>query len=163
MDTIKYLLTNSLTNPRSLAYISDRAVMLGNIPRDTQVYDMYDLTIEAGPITDISVQRDDEGETRAFIKFNHEDSVQRCIDTIGGLGYENLIIDANPTNIRPMSPVNMSNNIVINTESEYNYKKENHIKPFRSRSIPRKKYTNYTTKPRSKNIHKPNKLSSVLV
>ena len=158
--TMNHLLKNALTDPKSLEYISDRTVMLGNIPSETNGYDIYDLAVDAGPITHISVQRDD-GETRAFIKFNHEDSVQRCIDNILGIGYGNLIVEANPINIIPTYQENIPNN--INTsESEYNYK-ETYINPYRSRPIPKKKQKKYPTKPRSKNIEKPNKLSSVLV
>ena len=160
MNTINHLLKNALTDPQSLEYISDRAVMLGNIPSETNEYDIYDLTVDAGPITDISVQRDDDGETRAFIKFNYEDSVQRCIDNIRGIGYGNLIVEANPTNIIPTYTENIPNN--INT-SETEYKKETYIDPYRSRPIPKKKQKKYPTKPRSKNIVKPNKLSSVLI
>ena len=162
MNTINHLLKHALINPKYLEYISDRAVMLENIPSETNGYDIYDLTVDAGPITDISVQKDDDGETRACIKFNYEDSVQRCIDNIRGIGYGNLIVEANPTNIIPTYQENIPNN--INTsETEYKYKKEMYIDPHRSRPIPKKKCRNYPTKPRSKNIEKPNKLSNVLL
>ncbi len=158
---MNHLLKNALTNPRSLEYISDRAVMLENIPSETNGYDIYEIAVDAGPITNISVQRGDE-ETRAFIKFNYEDSVQRCIDNIRGIGYGNLIVEANPTNSIPTHQENIHNN--INTsETEYKYKKETYIDPYRSRPIPKKKQKNYPTKPRSKNIEKPNKLSNVLL
>ena len=161
MNTINHLLKKALKNPQCLEYISDRAVILGNIPSETNGYDIYDLVVDAGPITDISVQRDDDGETSAFIKFNYEDSVQRCIDNIRGIGYGNLIVEANPTNIIPTYTENIPNN--INTsEAEYKYAKETYINPYRSRPIPKKKQKKYPTKPRSKNIVKPNKLSSII-
>ena len=97
----------------------------------------------------------------AVIKFNYEDSVQRCIDNIRGIGYGNLIVEANPTNIIPTYTENIPNN--INTsEAEYKYAKETYINPYRSRPIPKKKQKKYPTKPRSKNIVKPNKLSSII-
>jgi len=162
MNTVDHLLKNALTDPKSLEYISDRAVMLGNIPSETNGYDIYDIAVDAGPITNISVQRGNDQETMAFIKFNNEESVQRCINNIRGIGYGNLIVEANPTNIIPIHPGNIPNN--INTsESEYKYRKETYIDSYRSRPIPKKKQKNYPTKPRSKNIEKPNKLSSILL
>ena len=161
MNTVDHLLKNALTDTKSLEYISDRAVMLENIPSETNEYDIYDLAVDAGQIINISVQRDDE-ETRAFIKYNYEESVQRCIDNIRGIGYGNLIVEASPTNIIPTHQENIPNN--INTsETEYKYKKEIYVDPHRSRPIPKKKCRNYPTKPRSKNIEKPNKLSNVLL